>query len=158
MVIRLKCRAHLAALRIVVLLVQVAHSLSLQVVVSCTTVSLLDACVERGRLLPADILHCMVLVVVGVVRGRSFQSPVEVRGLPEEVDSLNSLGACLSISRHPSKEGTVEYTDSPAVVVDRSLVEEEARNLEVGEVHSPEAGIAVVEDSHVAGPDRERKT
>ena len=100
----------------------------------------------------------MVLVAVGVVTGRSFHSPVVVRVLPEEVDSLNSLGAYLSISRHPLKGVKVEYTDSPAVVVDRSLVKEEARSLEVGEVHSPEAGIAVVEDSHVAGPGRERKT
>ncbi len=39
----------------------------------------------------------------------------------------------------------------------RSLVEE-ARSLEVGEVHNLEAGIVVVVDSHVAAPDRGRKT
>ena len=51
----------------------------------------------------------------------------------------------------------------PVVVVVRSLVEEEARTLEVGEVHSPEAGIVVsivvvVVDSHVAGRGRGSKT
>ena len=39
----------------------------------------------------------------------------------------------------------------------RSLVEE-ARSLEVGEVHSLEAGIVVGVDSHVAAPDRGSRT
>lgn len=44
------------------------------------------------------------------------------------------------------------------VVVVRNLVEEEARTPEAGEVHSPEAGIVVVVDSHVAAPGRGRRT
>lgn len=44
------------------------------------------------------------------------------------------------------------------VVVVRSPVEAEARTLEVGEVHSLEAGIVVVVDSYVAAPGRERRT
>ena len=44
------------------------------------------------------------------------------------------------------------------VVVVRSLVEEGPRKLEVGEVHSLEAGIVAVVDSHVAALARGRKT
>ena len=43
------------------------------------------------------------------------------------------------------------------MVVVRNLVEEEARTLEVGEVHSP-VGIAVRVDSHAAAPDQGRRT
>ena len=43
-------------------------------------------------------------------------------------------------------------------VVVHSLAVEEARNLEVGEVHSLEAGIVAVVDSYVAGPDQGRRT
>lgn len=46
----------------------------------------------------------------------------------------------------------------PAVLVVRNLVEEETRTLEVGEVHSLEAGIVVVVDSHVAAPGRGSRT
>ena len=50
------------------------------------------------------------------------------------------------------------HTGSPVGEVVHSLVVEEARNLEVGEVHSLEAGIVAVVDSYVAGPGRGRKT
>ena len=43
-------------------------------------------------------------------------------------------------------------------VVGRSLVVEEARNPEVGEVHNLEAGIVAVVDSYVAAPGRGRMT
>ena len=43
-------------------------------------------------------------------------------------------------------------------VVVHSLVIEEARKLEVGEVHTLEAGIVAVMDSHVAAPGRGRMT
>ena len=44
------------------------------------------------------------------------------------------------------------------MVVVRSLVEEGARSLEEGELHSLEAGIVAVVDSHVAAPGRGRRT
>lgn len=44
------------------------------------------------------------------------------------------------------------------MVVVRSLVEEEPRKLEVGEVHNLEAGIVAVVDSHVAALAPGRKT
>lgn len=44
------------------------------------------------------------------------------------------------------------------VVVVRSLVEEDPRSPEVGEVHSLEAGIVAVVDSHVAGLGQGKRT
>lgn len=115
-------------LRIVVLQVQAARSPSLLVVVS------------------ADILHCTVLVAAAVVAGHTLHSLVVVKVLPEEVGTLNNLAA------------DIHFVEDIPVVVVRSLVEEGARSLEEGELHSLEAGIVAVVDSHVAAPGRGRRT
>ena len=50
------------------------------------------------------------------------------------------------------------HTGSPVGVVVHSLVVEEARNPEVGELRNLEAGIVAVVDSHVAAPGQGRRT
>ncbi len=152
------CGAHLVALRIVVLQVQAVRSPSLQLVVSCTTVSAIDGTLGKRGHIPAEILHCTALVAAAEVADHSHHSLVVVKVLPEEADSLNNPAVCLPISKWTSEVGLVELTGNPGVVAVRSLVEEEVRSLEVGEVHSLEAGIVAVVDSHVADPGQERRT
>ena len=73
-------------------------------VVSCTIVSPVHALLLKGALIPADILHGMVLVAAAVVAGHTLRSQVVVKVLPEEVDSLDSPVACLEVSKCPSRE------------------------------------------------------
>lgn len=61
---------------------------------SCTTVSPTHEFLDRRPHIPADILHCTVLVAAAVVAGRSFHSLAVVKVLLEEVDSPNNLAAC----------------------------------------------------------------
>ncbi len=95
--------AHLVALRIVVLPVQAARSPSLQLVVSCTTVSSIHGSLGKRGHVPARILHCTALVAAAVVVDYSHHSLVVVKVLREEVDSLNNPGACLHISKWASE-------------------------------------------------------
>lgn len=147
-----------------VLLVQAARNPCPPVVVSCTTVSPVHALLVSGPLIPADILHGMVLVAAAVVTGHTLRSQAVVKVLPEEVESLNNPVACLEVSKCPSRERLTWRTDSrwvediPVVVMVRNLVEEEGRSLEVGEVHNLEAGIVAVVDSHVVAPGRGSRT
>ena len=48
--------------------------------------------------IPPDILHCTVLVVAVEVAADILHIPVAVKGLPEEVDTLNTLVAYLAVS------------------------------------------------------------
>ena len=51
--------------------------------------------------IPADILHCTVLVVAVEVAADILHILVAVKGLPEEEDSLNNLVAYLEVSECP---------------------------------------------------------
>lgn len=114
-------------------------------------------------LVPVDNLHCTALGAAAVVAGHTLHSRVVVRVSPEEVDIQNIPVACRKVSKCQLREGEVEHTDTrlaediPVAVVVRNLVEE-ARTPEMGGVHSLEADIVVVVDSHVAALGRGRRT
>lgn len=84
-----------------VLQVRAARNPSPLGVVSCTTISPTHAILVYEPRIPADILHCKLLVAAAVAADHKLHSLAVARDLPAEVDSLNKLVGWIEVSECP---------------------------------------------------------